>query len=81
MIFTVPHIQEKCREQGKPLYLGFHDLTKAFSLVSKKGIFQLLEKIGCPPKLHSLVVSFHEDNKGTVMYDGSVQIPCQARAA
>ena len=28
MIFTVRQIQEKCREQGKPLHLAFIDLTK-----------------------------------------------------
>ena len=71
MIFTVRQIQGKCREQGKPLYLAFIDLTKVFDLVSRKGLFQLLEKIGCPPKLRSLVASFHEDMKGTVMHDGS----------
>ena len=69
-ISTVRQIQKKFREQGKPLYLAFIDLTKAFDLVSRKGLFQFLEKIGYPPKLRSLVVSFHEDMKGTVMYDG-----------
>ena len=75
LIFTLRQIQEKFREQGKPLYLAFIDLTKAFDLVSRKGLFQLLEKIGCPPKLRSLVGSFHEDMKGTVMYDGSCSDP------
>ena len=75
MIFTLRQIQEKCREQGKPLYLAFIDLTKAFNLVSRKGLFQLLEKIGCSPKLRSLVVSFHGDMKGTVMYDRSCSDP------
>ena len=75
MIFTVRQIQEKCWEQGKPLYLAFIDLTKASDLVSRKSLFQLLEKIGCPPKLRSLVVSFHEDVKGTVMYNGSCSDP------
>ena len=75
MIFTVRQLLEKCCEQGRPLYLAFIDLTKAFDLVSRKGLFQLLEKIGCPPKLRSLVFSFHEDMKGTVMYDGACSEP------
>ena len=81
MIFTVRQIQEKCREQGKPLYLAFIDLTKAFDLVSRKGLFQLLEKIGCPPTLCSLVVSIHEGMKGTVMYSDPAQTPFSSRAA
>ena len=75
MIFSVCQLQEKCREQGMPLYVAFIDLTKSFNLVSRKGLFRLLEKIGCPPKLRSMVVSFHENMKGTVVYDGSTSEP------
>ena len=49
MIFSVRQLQEKCREQRQPLYVAFIDLTKAFDLVSRTGLFTLLEKIGCPP--------------------------------
>ena len=51
MIFTLRKLQEKSREQGKPLYLAFIDLTKAFDLVIREGLFQLLEKIGCSSTL------------------------------
>ena len=71
MIFSLRQLQEKCREQHKPLFLAFIDLTKAFDLVSRDGLFKILEKIGCPPKLLSLVRSYHEDMKGTVQFDGS----------
>ncbi|KAI8519266.1 hypothetical protein Bbelb_025230 [Branchiostoma belcheri] len=37
MIFSVRQLQEKCREQQKPLYIAFINLTKAFDLVSRKG--------------------------------------------
>lgn len=70
MIFAVRQIQEKCREQQLPLHMAFIDLTKAFDLVSRRGLFQLLERIGCPPQLLSIVTSFHEDMNGTVSYDG-----------
>ena len=75
MSSLVGQLQEKCREQGMLLYVAFIDLTKAFDLVSRKGLFRLLEKIGCPPKLRSMVVSFHENMKGTVVYDGSTSEP------
>ena len=38
MIFSLRQLQEKCREQGKPLYVAFIDLTKAFGLVSRDGL-------------------------------------------
>ena len=49
MIFSLRQLQEKCREQGKPLYVAFIDLTKAFDLVSRDGLFRILEQVGCPP--------------------------------
>ena len=70
MIFSVRQLQEKCREQQKPLFIAFIDLTKAFDLVSRDGLFSILPKIGCPPKLLNLIQSFHDNMKGTVQYDG-----------
>ena len=54
-----------------PLYIAFTDLTKAFDLVSRDGLFMVLPKIGCPPKLLSMIESFHTDTKGTVQINGS----------
>ena len=71
MVFSVRQLQEKCREQRRPLYLAFIDLTKAFDLVSRTGLFALLQKIGCPPKLLAMVTSFHDNMMGTVQYNGS----------
>ncbi len=70
MIFSLRQLQEKCREQRQPLYIAFIDLTKAFDLVSRKGLFTLLHRIGCPPNLLKMVTSFHDEMKGTVQYDG-----------
>ena len=75
MIFSLRQLQEKCREQRQPLYIAFIDLTKAFDLVSRSGLFALLEKIGCPPKLLKMVTSFHNDMQGTVQFDNSVSKP------
>ena len=50
-IISLRQLQEKCREQEKPLYVAFIDLTKAVNLVSKDGFFKILAKIGCPPTL------------------------------
>ena len=75
MIFSVRHLQEKCREQRRPLFIVFIDLTKAFDLVSRRGLFNLLETIGCSPKLLSVLSSFHNNMKGTVNYDGATSEP------
>ena len=40
-------------------YIAFTDLTKAsFDLVSRHGLFKILAKIGCPPKLQSMIGIF-----------------------
>ena len=78
MIFTLRQLQEKCRE---PKHIVFVDLTKAFDLfMSRKDLFKLVEKMGCPQKLLKLVSSFQEDMKGTVLCDGSssVAFPIQS---
>lgn len=80
MIFSLRQLQEKCREQQKPLYIAFIDLTKAFDLVSREGLFSILLKIGCPPKLHSLIRSFHDDMKATIQYEGSMSDPFHVKS-
>ncbi len=80
MIFSLRQLQEKCREQRQPLYIAFIDLTKAFDLVSRKGLFTLLHRIGCPHKLLKMVTSFHDEMKGTVQYDGSSSEPFPIRS-
>ena len=72
MIFSVRQLQEKCNEQNVPLYIAFIDLTKAFDLVSREGLFAILLKIGCPPSLFNIVKSFHTNTRATIQYDGSV---------
>ena len=70
-LISLRQLQEKCREQGKPLYVAFIDLTKAFNLISRDGLFKILVKVGCPPTLLSIVKSFHDNMKGTVLYNGA----------
>ena len=57
----VKYSPEKCREQRMPLYITFIDLTKAFDLVNRRGLLEILKRIGCPaPRLLNIMVSFHE---------------------
>ena len=75
MIVSLGQLQEKCREHGKPLYVAFIDLTKAFNLVIRDGLFKILAKISSPPTLLSIMKSVHDDMKGTVMHDGVIFNP------
>ena len=79
MIFSLRQHQEKCREQRQPLFVAFIDLTKAFDLVSRDGLFEILPKIGCPLKILSIIGSF-EDMKGTVVFDGSASAAFNIRS-
>ena len=54
---------------------AFIDLTKAFDMVSRTGLFKLLEKIECPPKLLSIIASFHVNMHGTISFDGDISEP------
>jgi len=65
-MISVRQLQEKCREQQQPLFIAFIDLTKAFDLVSRDGLFKILPLISCPPKLLSFLESFHNNMHGTV---------------
>ena len=80
MIFSLKQLQEKCRDQRQPLFIAFIDLTKAFNLVSRDGLFKILPKIGCPPKLLSIIRSSNEDMKGTDVFDGSTSAAFNIRS-
>ena len=72
MIFTLSLLKEKCREQHQPLFMAFIDLTKAFDLVSREGMYTVLQKIGTPPRLLAVIQAFHDGMKGTVQFDGTM---------
>ena len=55
MIFKLRQLQEKCHGQRKPLYIAFIDLTKAFDPVFRKGLSDLLQRIGCPHMLQRMI--------------------------
>ena len=61
----------KCNEQNVPLYIAFLDLTIAFDLVSREGLFEILLKIVCPSNLFDIVKSFQTNTKATIQYSVS----------
>ena len=57
------------------MYIIFIDLTNAFDLVSRDGLFQDLKRIGCPERLLNVIISFHRDMKGVINFDGEISSP------
>ena len=56
MVFSLRQLQEKCRAQHQPNNIAFIYPTKAFDLMSRDGLFNILPLIGCPPRL--LIVQY-----------------------
>ena len=79
MIFSLRQLQEKCREQLIPLFIAFIDLTKAFNLVSRDGLFKVLRMSGCPPRLQSMIGSLYTNMKGLVQFNRSSSGPFDIR--
>ena len=53
----------------------FVDLTKAFDTVSRKGLWQIMERLGCPPKFLNMVIQLHEDQRGQVRLKSDLSEP------
>ena len=66
MVFVLRRLQEKFREQNKGLYVAFVDLTKAFDIVSRKGVWMIMEHLGFSPNFLSMVIKLHENQRGQV---------------
>ena len=60
MIFAARQLQEKCQKQYDDLFITFIDLTKAFNTVCRDGLWQIMEKFGCPRKFRALVRQLHD---------------------
>ena len=53
----------------------FVDLTKAFDLVSKEGLWKLLYKVCCPAMLVNIIRSFHDGTVAHVRDSGCTSEP------
>ena len=60
MVFSFSQVQEKCVEQRNPLYIAFNDLTKAFYLLSRDGLFQGWQKSDAHLPCIAWLRSFHD---------------------
>ena len=70
MIFAACQLQQKCQEQYDDLFITLIDLTKAFDTVCRDGLWQIMEKFGCPRKFTALVRQLHDGMRATVLDNG-----------
>ena len=75
MVFVLRQLQEKCREQNLSLFITFVDLAKAFDTVSRKGLWAILGKLGCPPKFLTMIPQLHEGQLGQVRHGNELSQP------
>ncbi|XP_063598201.1 uncharacterized protein LOC134774734 [Penaeus indicus] len=71
MIFCLRQVQEKCIEQNMPLYITFIDFSKAFDTVSRQGLWQVLQRFGCP-EFTNINEALHTGMKANVVINTSV---------
>ena len=60
MTFVARQLVEKVWEHNDTLYMLFVDLRKAYDSVLREALWRVMEKCGVPPKLLSIIKSFHE---------------------
>jgi len=65
MIFTARQLQEKCREQQRELYDVFVD--RLGGQTDRTAIWEILLKIGCPADFVTIIRSFHEGMRTSVI--------------
>ena len=71
MVFAAHLLQEKCREQHRPLYMAYIDLSKAFDTIDQAILWKTLSKFGCPPIFLAILRDFHDDMSAQVIYGGA----------
>ena len=71
VIFALRQIQEKCRKQIMGLYAAFVDLTKAFDIFSRDGLWKILACLGCLPNFLTILRQLHEGQQGQIKHSGS----------
>jgi hypothetical protein len=65
-IHVLRRVQEQARVADLKTFAIFIDFEKAFDSPPRGALFEVLEWIGCPPDLVSVVKAIHEDPKGKI---------------
>ena len=71
MTFVARQLMEKTREHGNSLFIMFIDL-KAYNFVPRDALWTVLVKCGVPPRMLSIIKSFHEGMEAVVRVGNAV---------
>ncbi|CAH1250247.1 Hypp8829 [Branchiostoma lanceolatum] len=75
MIFCARLLQEKPREQRRPLFFVFWDLEKAFDSVPRPAMWATLRRFGCSNHFTDLVQALHDGMTGRVVAKNTISDP------
>ncbi|BHF73902.1 hypothetical protein SprV_0401698600 [Sparganum proliferum] len=60
LIFAARQLQEKCQEMQTHLYSNFVDLAKDFNTGNREGLWNIMQKFGCPERFIQMVRQLHD---------------------
>ena len=75
MVFVIRQLIEKTIEHDSSLYILFVDLKKAYDSIPRDCLWRVLEKLGVPPAMLSIIRSLHEG----MHMQAVVRVPGQQR--
>ena len=70
MIFTAKMLQQSCREKQIRLYLAFLDIAKAYDSVHRQTLWKILEVIGIPPRMLTIIKLLYGETRYRVKLFG-----------
>ena len=72
MMFVVRRLREVGRKAGVSFFICFIDLQKAYDLVDRTLLWQVLTRIGVPPQIIAVIRQFHDGMRACVRPDDGV---------
>ena len=72
MMFVVRRLQEIGQKVGGSLFMCFIDLQKAYDIVDRPILWQVLTRIGVPPQMAAVIQEFHDGMRARVRPDDGV---------
>ena len=72
IMFVVRRLQENGWKAGVSCFMYFIDLQKAYDIVDRTRLWQVLTRIGVPPQKIAVIQQFHDGMRACVRPDDGV---------